>query len=127
MKTRISILFLFVTTLGFSQISDSEFASRATMDQVMDITNAYNKQLALDGDQLPIFRKTIQDYLILSTKIKEELKGKAKLEALTKLRINQALDMENILTREQFELYKMICQDIQPLEIVAKEKISKNP
>ena len=46
------------------------------------------------------------------------------MDALTELAIKESLDMQDILTRIQYNLYKKIRQDIQPIKLVNPDKVS---
>lgn len=120
MKYLAILIILLTTTATYAQYPDTTYANRQERKIAWDITNAYNKELGLDGDQLPIFHQKIQDYLVRSNEIKAAYQGKAELDALTKLRVDQALDMKNLLTRQQYDVYKRISQNIQPVKQVGE-------
>ena len=56
--------------------------------------------------------------------MKESYEGKAELDALTKLAVKESLDMQDILTRMQFNRYKQIRQDIQPIKVVEADAVN---
>ena len=118
MKNIINAVILLFTVFAFAQYPDTTPGSREIREQAKELTIAYDQQLALDGDQLPIFQDKVEDYLVLSYKIKEDLEGKEELDALTELMVKETLDMQDILTRPQFIIYKRIRQDVQPIKVV---------
>ena len=118
MRVLFTFLFIAITTTAFAQYPDITYESKSIRAKAKKITQAYDKQLGLDGKQYPIFLDKIEDYLVLANKAKENLKGKEELDALTKLMANQALDMQELLTRPQYNLYKRIWQDIQPIKVL---------
>ncbi|WP_370476115.1 hypothetical protein [Tamlana flava] len=85
------------------------------------ITKTYNKQLALNGEQPLLFQKKVEEFLIREKKIRTNFKGTEMLNLIYKLRITETGEMANILTRPQFNLYKKIKPEIQPLDITESE------
>lgn len=86
------------------------------------ITQEYNDQLALDAKQYILFEQKVEEFLIREETIQENFKGEDKLDKLYKLRKAESLEMRNILTKPQFDLYKRIKQEIQPLAKVNTDK-----
>lgn len=86
------------------------------------ITQEYNDQLALDAKQYILFEQKVEEFLIREETIQENFKGEDKLDKLYKLRKAESLEMRNILTKPQFDLYKRIKQQIQPLAKVNTDK-----
>lgn len=86
------------------------------------ITQEYDNHLALDVKQYMLFEKKVEEFLIREKIIHQNFKGKDKLDMLYKLRKAETLEMRNILTRPQFDLYKRIKQQIQPLAKVNTDK-----
>ncbi|GAB4164171.1 MAG: hypothetical protein Tsb0033_25280 [Winogradskyella sp.] len=90
-----------------------------TLENVaISITERYNDELALDAKQYILFQKKVEEFLIREEKIHDKFKGKEKLNKLYKLRKAESLEMRNILTQQQFNLYKRLKPQIQPLAIV---------
>ena len=118
MKTICTLVIIFFTRLSFAQYPDTIYSNKETRKMAQEITSAYDAQLGLTGRQLPIFQDKIKDYLELSQKIKADYDGKAELDALTQLAVEESLDMKDILTRIQYNVYKKIRQDIQPIKVV---------
>lgn len=116
MKTIYTFILMLSTTFTFAQYPDVSHESRAVKKEAEKITNIYDAQLGLDGNQLPIFQDKVEDYIGLSNKVKKDLDGKAELDALTSLMVKESLEMKDILTRIQYNVYKKIRQKIQPLK-----------
>lgn len=124
MKHTLNILiFLFTTTL-FAQYPDTIYGTAETRKMAQEITSVYDAKLGLTGTQWPIFENKIRDYLELSQKIKNTKEGAAELDALTELAVKESLDMQDILTRIQYNLYKKIRQDIQPIKVANPNEVS---
>ena len=87
-----------------------------------DITSVYDAKLGLTGKQLPIFQDKVQDYLELSQKVKDNYEGRAELNALKELAVKESMAMQDILTRIQYNLYKKIRQDIQPIKVINQDE-----
>ncbi|TBN06730.1 hypothetical protein EYD45_02275 [Hyunsoonleella flava] len=115
------LLLLSFTSLAFAQYPDTTYESPEIRKEAKQIVQTYDAQLGLDGAQEPIFLDKIEDYLVLTHNAKKNLDGKEELDALTSLMAKQSLDMQDILTRPQFQLYKKIWQDIQPIKIITDE------
>tara|TARA_Y100000780_G_C13614723_1_gene389996 strand:+ start:455 stop:826 length:372 start_codon:yes stop_codon:yes gene_type:complete len=88
----------------------------------MKITKTYDDQLGLDGKQFTLFEKKVEEYLIREEKIHNEFKGETKLNMLYKLRKAETMEMRNVLTKPQFDLYKRIKPQIQPLAQVSVDE-----
>lgn len=118
MKTICTLVIMFFTTLSFAQYPDTIYSNKETRKMAQELTSAYDAQLGLTGRQLPIFQDKIEDYLELSQKAKDKYDGRAELDALTQLAVEESLEMKDILTRIQYNVYKRIRQDIQPVKVV---------
>ena len=118
MKPLITIL-LFLFTLQITaqdpilQHDKDTFEAKASQ-----LTAKYDAQLALDSKQRNLFRRKLEEFLIREKKINEEFEGKEKLNLLYRLRKAESLEMRNILTKPQFDLYKQIKPKLQPLAVV---------
>lgn len=92
-----------------------------TLDKVATaITKSYDEQLALDGKQFILFQKKVEEFLIREEKIHNQYSGKKKLDFINELRKAETLEMRNVLTSIQYDLYKKIKPKIQPLATVKK-------
>lgn len=122
MKTLLSIIFITIYTLGFSQDPIIQNNSESLESVAASITDKYNDELALDAKQFMLFQKKVEEFLIREEKIHSNYKGEEKLNMLYKLRKAEALEMRNILTKPQFNLYKRLQTQIQPLAVIETEK-----
>ncbi len=116
MKKIFTVFLIFFTTLAFAQYPDNTNETKKIRQDAEKITKAYDAQLGLDGTQYPIFLDKVQDYLVLSKKAKKDLDGIEELDTLTKLMVKESLEMKDLLTRIQYQVYKKVRQDIQPLK-----------
>ncbi len=118
MKNIIFIIALIFSTTLFAQDPLLQKDAPQLQKQAFDITEKYNAQLALDGKQVILFEKKVEEFLIRREKIENVLKGREKLNALFNLQTQETLEMNDILTRPQLNLYKQIKPQIQPVATV---------
>ena len=85
------------------------------------ITKIYDDQLGLDGKQYILFEKKVEEYLIREENIHNNFSGEEKLDQLYKLRKAESMEMRNVLTKPQFDLYIRIKPQIQPLAKIDTE------
>ncbi|MEO8933087.1 MAG: hypothetical protein ABI295_02175 [Xanthomarina sp.] len=118
------ILFIVIMVSGTLMAQDPmlQEGDRSLKDEVSTLTNAYNKALGLDGDQLVLFELKIEEFLIRREEIEAELSGIEKLETLYEMQAQETLEMQDILTHYQYQVYKQVKPDIQPIEIVSIPK-----
>ncbi|MDN3493698.1 hypothetical protein [Winogradskyella bathintestinalis] len=118
MKTTLFIItFLFTFHLS-AQDPILQNRDKALEAVATKITTTYDDQLGLDGKQFTLFEKKVEEYLIREEKIHEEFNGEDKLSKLYKLRKAETMEMRNILTQPQFDLYKRIKSQLQPLAVI---------
>ncbi|WP_431134069.1 hypothetical protein [Psychroserpens mesophilus] len=120
MKTKITLLILFlsltfVNAQHYPPVSDS---SQKIEEQSKDIVDAYDRELAMTAKQRALFQLKVEDYLMLRKKIESNYDGREELDALVEMQAQETLDMNDILTRIQMQLYKKIKPTIQPLKEV---------
>ncbi len=82
------------------------------------ITKTYDDQLGLDGKQFILFEKKVEEFLIKEENIHGQFEGEEKLNMLYKLRKAETLEMRNVLTQPQFDLYKRIKPQLQPIAMI---------
>ncbi|RAJ11932.1 hypothetical protein [Olleya aquimaris] len=121
MKKIIYMVLFSLTTLGYSQDIYTQNNTDVFDKEAQRITNAYNKQLALDADQFLLFEQKVEEFLITRSKIESNYKGKEKLIKLFNMQQKETAEMGDILTRPQLELYKQIKSEIQPLDVVESD------
>ncbi|MBO6880274.1 hypothetical protein [Winogradskyella sp.] len=118
MKTLIYILALAFTIQLSAQDPIMQKDSEALESVATSITKKYDDQLGLDGKQFTLFQKKIEEFLIREEKLHETYTGKEKLDMIYNLRKAETMEMRNILTQPQFDLYRRIKPQIQPLAVV---------
>ena len=122
MKTLLSIFFITFSILGFSQDPIIQSNNETLESVATSITDKYNDELALDAKQFMLFQKKVEEFLIREEKIHQDYEGEEKLNKLYKLRKAETLEMRNVLTKPQFNLYKRLKPQIKPLEVIETEK-----
>ncbi|MGB3342381.1 MAG: hypothetical protein WBA61_00580 [Aequorivita sp.] len=121
MKKFVLFFCLFTGIQGFSQDVFFQKPTPEAKERAIELTNEYNKELALDGDQILLFQQKVEEFLLRRDKIESEYSGKARLYMLVKLQDEENAEMHNILTRPQLELYKKIHPLIQPIGTVNEQ------
>ncbi|SHH59760.1 hypothetical protein [Winogradskyella jejuensis] len=115
------ILSLFVAQ-GFAQDPLLQ-RNNETLDEIATkITRTYDDKLSLEGEQFMLFQKKVEEFLIREEKIHNNYSGKQKLDLINELRKAETMEMRNVLTQIQFDVYKRIKPEIQPLAVVKTEK-----
>ena len=115
MKTTVFIITMLFTFHISAQDPIMQKDNEALEAIATKITKTYDDQLALDGKQFVLFEKKVEEYLIREEKIHEKFTGETKLNMLYKLRKAETMEMRNVLTKPQFDLYKRIKSQVQPL------------
>ena len=113
----VTICFLIISTM-YAQDPMLQKDHPNLEKQAYEITREYNEQLALDGDQVILFQKKVEEFLIRRQDIEKTLEGKEKLTALLNMQIRETGEMKDILTRNQLMVYEKIKPEIQPLDTV---------
>ncbi|MBV7268110.1 hypothetical protein [Winogradskyella luteola] len=125
MKTLILALALLFTIQLSGQDPIMQKDHDALENVATKITKAYDDQIGLDGSQFVPFQKIVEEYLIREETIHKNFKGRQKLDLLYNLRKAESMEIRNVLTQPQFNLYKTIKPQIQPLaKINSKKDIS---
>ncbi|WP_104733796.1 hypothetical protein [Hanstruepera ponticola] len=122
MKTTLYIFLLFFSISTFAQDPMLQKPDISLDEKAKALTVEYNKQLGLTSDQIGLFDIKVEEFLIRREKIENTLQGKEKLRALYALQEQETIEMQNILTQPQMDVYKKVRPEIQPLEVVKKEK-----
>lgn len=122
MRTLITICFISISIIGFSQDPVMQKNNESLETIATSITDKYDDKLALDAKQFMLFQKKVEEFLIREENIHANYKGEEKLDRLYKLRKAESLEIRNILTKPQFTLYKRMKPQIQPLAVVDTEK-----
>lgn len=126
MKNLFSILALFISITAFSQDPFLQKSNPEAKKEAVKLTDRYNQELALSGDQILLFQQKVEEFLIRRQEIEAAgFAGKTKLDQLYKNQQEETADMQDILTHQQLQVYKQVKPNIQPLEIV-KQKVGKD-
>ena len=105
----------------FAQVQQPLKVKSVQVEKTADsLTQIYSTKLGMTPKQDLLFKSNLEDYLVLREEITQKLSGKAKLEELTRVYVEESGTMSEILTEYQFELYEKIKPGIQPLETVDK-------
>lgn len=115
MKLLTTLLLTFMTLQLSAQDPMLQKPDEALDAIATTVTKKYDDQLGLDGDQFIKFQKIVEEYLIREEKIHKKFSGKEKLDMIYKLREAESMEMRNILTQPQFNLYLRVKPQIQPL------------
>ena len=121
MKNLIVLLILLTTGSLFAQDPILQRDAPDLEKQAFDITEKYNRELALDGKQVTLFEKQVEEFLIEAEEVKNNYTGKEMLDQLFILQNQETAAMRNILTNPQYELYLKIKPRIQPLATVEED------
>lgn len=117
MKTLIYILAVAFTLQLSAQDPIMQKDSESLETIATTITKEYDDQLGLDGKQFTLFQKKVEEFLIREEKLHQSYVGKEKLDMIYQLRKAETMEMRNILTQPQFDLYRRIKTQIQPIAI----------
>ncbi len=121
MKRIVMYLFLSLyTAVSFAQTEAFEAKPEHIEKKADSLTKVYSAKLGMTPKQDLLFKKGLEDYLVLREEIEGKFTGKAKLEELTRVYVDESAAMSEILTEYQFELYERIKPAIQPLDQVEK-------
>ncbi len=126
MKILASIVLILFTVQVNAQDPFLQENDESIEKMAKELTETYNKQLALNGKQPLLFQKKIEEFLIRERDIRRQFRGKEMLDLIYKLRETETGEMGNILTRPQLNVYKRIKPSIQPLDIVKEKSEVKN-
>lgn len=126
MKRYTTLLLVFMTTTLFAQDPYLQQPDPELDKQAKELTIEYDQKLGLTADQALRFEIKVEEFLIRAKKIRNELTGKEKLDALALLQVREMQEMGDILTQPQLDLYKKIRPTLQPLDVVEKDKEKKN-
>lgn len=126
MKNLIVIALFLISASAFSQDPFLQESNPDAKKVAVHLTNEYNKDLALSGEQQLLFQQKVEEFLIKRKKIEKEYTGKQKLDMLVIMQQNETDEMHDILTEPQMIYYKKAKQNLQPLETVKSKSPKKN-
>jgi len=106
----------------YAQYPDFQYESKYIADKARELTDVYDAELGLDGEQLPLFYDIVKDHLGTAVKIKKEFQGDKQTYKLKKLKTHEVAKMSEVLTRIQHNYYIRIRPKIQPGYYLADEE-----
>lgn len=125
MKNLIVLVLLFISASAFSQDPFLQESNPNAKKIAVKITNEYNKDLALSGEQQVLFQQKVEEFLIKRNKIEKEYSGREKLDMLVEMQLDETDEMHDILTEAQMVYYKKAKTTLQPLETVKMKSSQK--
>lgn len=123
MKKLLIAVFFLSTMLSFGQNTVYQDSNANAEKKAKDLAYKYDKQLGLTEKQLLSMEKKIEEFLIKEMKIREsKMSVENKIMALKQNWATESADMTDILTQPQFDLYKKLKVDYQPIDgVVVKD------
>lgn len=123
MKQLLILLFCIGSIAGYSQNTIYQNSDPSAAKKAKDLAYKYDKQLGLTEKQLLDMETKIEEFLIKEMKIRSsKLSVENKIVALKQNWATESADMSDLLTRPQYDLYKKLKTDYQPLDpVVVKE------
>ena len=118
MKYILLILSLSFTLTALSQDPMVQKGNESLEAVAITVTKSYSDQLELRDKQFELFKNKVEEFLIREENIHKTFKGKEKLDKIYKLREAESMEMRNILTQPQYNLYLQLKPQIQPIAVV---------
>ena len=115
-KLLITLLVLF-SAQSFGQDQNFQKHTRTLDARAELLATEYNKELDLDYDQFRLFSIKIEKFLNRRQNIESSLTGRPRLEALYHVRMQEIVEMQTVLTKEQLKTYDRVKLDLQPLTV----------
>ncbi len=112
---------LFMSLQVAAQTQHYEVKSEALEHTADSLTQVYSMKLGMTPKQDLLFKESLEDYLVFREEAEAKLSGKAKLDELTRVYMEESEKMSEILTEYQFELYEKIKPGIQPIDRIQKD------
>tara|TARA_B100001750_G_scaffold244783_1_gene262922 strand:- start:1410 stop:1781 length:372 start_codon:yes stop_codon:yes gene_type:complete len=116
------LMLSFFSFTTFAQVQHYEVKPKHIEKAADSLTQIYSAKLGMTPKQDLLFKSSIEDYLLLREEVSKKMDGKAKLDELARVYVEESGTMSEILTKYQFELYEKIKPGIQPIETVKKNK-----
>lgn len=128
MKKLLIAVFFLSTMLSFGQNTVYQDSNANAEKKAKDLAYKYDKQLGLTEKQLLSMEKKIEEFLIKEMKIREsKMSVENKIMALKQNWATESADMTDILTQPQFDLYKKLKVDYQPIDGVVVKDADREP
>lgn len=117
MRTILITLLILFSVQSFGQDQYLQKYFRTLDPQAEYLATEYNKELGLDQDQFRVFSIKIEKFLNRRQNIENSLAGRPRLEALYHVRMQEIVEMQTVLTKEQLKTYDRVKLDLQPLTV----------
>ena len=128
MKQLLIAIFFLSTIFSYGQNNVYQDSDDSAEKKAKDLAYKYDKQLGLTEKQLLSMEKKIEEFLIKEMKIREsKMTVENKIIALKQNWANESADMTDILTQPQFDLYKKLKVDYQPIDGVVVKDADREP
>ncbi|MGB5943493.1 MAG: hypothetical protein WBG71_11485 [Leeuwenhoekiella sp.] len=112
------ITMLLLSFNSFAQDTIFQNIDEETEKVADSLTAVYNDKLSLTTKQELLFEKKVTEFLEKKADIEMRMNGKAKLDALYKIGVQESGEMRDILTGPQYDLYLKLKKSIQPVSRV---------
>ncbi|MCC4212696.1 hypothetical protein [Leeuwenhoekiella parthenopeia] len=115
------LMLVFFSLNTVAQVQHYEVKPQHIEKAADSLTQIYSAKLGMTPKQDLLFKSSLEDFLLLREEVSQKKSGKAKLEDLTRVYVEESSKMSEILTEYQFELYEKIKPGIQPVDTVEKD------
>ena len=115
------LMLVFFSLNTVAQVQHYEVKPQHIEKAADSLTQIYSAKLGMTPKQDLLFKSSLEDFLLLREEVSQKKSGKAKLEDLTRVYVEESSKMSEILTEYQFELYEKIKPGIQPIDTVEKD------
>lgn len=115
------LMLVFFSLNTVAQVQHYEVKPQHIEKAADSLTQIYSAKLGMTPKQDLLFKSSLEDFLLLREEVSQKKSGKAKLEDLTRVYVEESSKMSEILTEYQFELYEKIKPGIQPIDTVDKD------
>lgn len=120
-------MFGFLALSGNAQDTFFQKGNETSEERARLLTEAYQPELVMTGDQTLLFEKKLEEFLIREEEIKGlDVSPEDKLVLLTQLSEQQTAEMSNILTRPQLKRFTKVKYKLQPIAVVVDTVETKN-
>lgn len=128
MKSLIFLTLMICTLSIYGQNPITQNNTNPELERIAeDLARKYDKELAMQEKQLVLFENKLVEYMIEEQKVRtSNLDTKEKVNILKYNYKAETLDMADILTRTQLDLYKKIKPELQPVEPVVVGQLSSS-
>lgn len=125
MKNLVVLVLFFISASAFSQDPFLQESNPEASKVAIKLTDEYNRDLALTGEQQVLFQQKVEEFLIRRNEIEKKYSGREKLNMLLAMQREETKEMHDILTEPQMIYYKKAKPSLQPLESVKMKPAQK--